>query len=120
MAGCIIHITLLLETISEEEKISKIDAIGETVRESPMTFVILVYNFILVWFVFGLSTYHCYLTCTNQTTNEQLRHQYSRGDNPYHRGGCSNFKLVFCSPMTKSLVRATEPADIPNINELGV
>ncbi|XP_020571152.1 probable protein S-acyltransferase 1 isoform X2 [Phalaenopsis equestris] len=57
--------------------------------------ILMVYCFLSVWFVGGLSVFHLYLICTNQTTYENFRYNYDNKDNPFHNGIFKNIKEVF-------------------------
>lgn len=63
---------------------------------------LIVYSFIAVWFVGGLTIFHFYLISTNQTTYENFRYQYNK-ENPYHKGRLGNFKDIFFSKIPPSL-----------------
>ncbi|XP_065049010.1 probable protein S-acyltransferase 4 [Musa acuminata AAA Group] len=67
---------------------------------SPM---LIVYTFIAVWFVGGLTVFHFYLICTNQTTNENFRWRYDKKQNPYDKGFLRNFGDVFLSEIPPSM-----------------
>ncbi|CAA2983888.1 probable S-acyltransferase 1 [Olea europaea subsp. europaea] len=69
-----------------------------------MSVVLLVYCFIAVWFVGGLSVFHFYLICTNQTTYENFRYRYDKKENPYNLGMIKNLKEIFFSKTAPSLV----------------
>ncbi|CAI9754782.1 unnamed protein product [Fraxinus pennsylvanica] len=69
-----------------------------------MSVVLLVYCFIAVWFVGGLSVFHFYLICTNQTTYENFRYRYDKKENPYNGGTIKNLKEIFFSKTAPSLV----------------
>ncbi|KAK9048787.1 hypothetical protein SSX86_032247 [Deinandra increscens subsp. villosa] len=64
---------------------------------------LIVYCFIAVWFVGGLTIFHFYLICSNQTTYENFRYRYSKKDNPYHKGIKKNLIEVFFSKIPPSL-----------------
>ncbi|KAL6337767.1 hypothetical protein AAG906_037361 [Vitis piasezkii] len=53
--------------------------------------ILIVYCFIAVWFVGGLTVFHFYLICTNQTTYENFRYRYDKNKNPYNKGILKNF-----------------------------
>ncbi|KAG6505147.1 probable protein S-acyltransferase 7 isoform X1 [Zingiber officinale] len=76
--------------------------------KTPASIVLLIYTFISVWFVGGLSVFHLYLMSTNQTTYENFRYRYDRRANPYNRGIVENFKEIFCTsiPPSKNNFRA--------------
>ncbi|XP_051148766.1 probable protein S-acyltransferase 3 [Andrographis paniculata] len=59
--------------------------------------VLIVYCFICVWFVGGLTVFHFYLTCTNQTTYENFRYNYDKKENPYNRGVLKNLMEILFS-----------------------
>ncbi|KAL6539728.1 putative protein S-acyltransferase 3 [Orobanche hederae] len=69
---------------------------------------LIVYCFIAVWFVGGLSVFHFYLMCTNQTTYENFRYRYDKKENPYNQGMLRNLKEVFFSKTPSSLVNFRE------------
>ncbi|CAL5420527.1 unnamed protein product [Camellia sinensis] len=64
---------------------------------------LIVYCFIAVWFVGGLTVFHFYLTCTNQTTYENFRYRYDKKENPYNKGTINNLREVFFSKIPPSL-----------------
>ncbi|KAF5812072.1 putative protein S-acyltransferase [Helianthus annuus] len=64
---------------------------------------LIVYCFIAVWFVGGLTIFHFYLICSNQTTYENFRYRYSKKENPYHKGVKKNLIEVFFSKIPPSL-----------------
>ncbi|KAL0404732.1 UNVERIFIED_CONTAM: putative protein S-acyltransferase 4 [Sesamum radiatum] len=86
------------------------------------TYVLIVYCFIAFWFVGGLTFFHFFLICTNQTTYENFRYRYSKKENPYNKGMIKNIKEVFLSEIPPSQnnfraiveedeVTVTEPSD---------
>lgn len=64
--------------------------------------VLIVYSFVAVWFVGGLTVFHFYLICSNQTTYENFRYRYNK-ENPYHKGTFNNLKEIFFSRIPPSL-----------------
>ncbi|EAN31652.1 DHHC palmitoyltransferase family protein [Theileria parva strain Muguga] len=58
------------------------------------TTTILVYTVLFCWFIAGLTAYHSFLACTNQTTNEQLKGVY-KIFNPWNRGIFRNIREVW-------------------------
>ncbi|CAH9127502.1 unnamed protein product [Cuscuta epithymum] len=73
-----------------------------------VSFGLIIYCFIAVWFVGGLSVLHFYLICTNQTTYENFRYRYDKKENPYNRGITSNLKEILFSRITPPLVNFRE------------
>ncbi|CAA3024548.1 probable S-acyltransferase 7 [Olea europaea subsp. europaea] len=92
-------------------------SIWKALIKTPASIVLVVYTFISVWFVGGLTAFHLYLISTNQTTYENFRYRYDRRANPYNKGVIENFKEVLCSPNppSKNKFRAKVPAesDVP-------
>ncbi|KAL0905421.1 hypothetical protein M5K25_023841 [Dendrobium thyrsiflorum] len=86
----------------------------EALMKSPVSGILLIYTFVVVWFVGGLTGFHMYLICTNQTTYENFRYRYDGKMNPYNRGCAQNFKEVFFStiPTSKNDFRAKVKEDI--------
>lgn len=66
--------------------------------------ILIVYCFVAVWFVGGLTVFHVYLICTNQTTYENFRYRYDKNENPYTKGILGNLKEVFCARIPPSMV----------------
>jgi len=64
----------------------------------PAAIALMVYAFLAIWFVGGLSGFHCYLVSTNQTTYENFRYTYKAGESPYDRGCLSNWLEALCAP----------------------
>ncbi|KAF5471994.1 hypothetical protein F2P56_008749 [Juglans regia] len=71
-------------------------------HDIPSDFLI-VYCFIAVWFVGGLTIFHFYLICTNQTTYENFRYQYDKKENPYNQGMKKNLREVLFSKIPHSV-----------------
>nr|GEZ12944.1 probable protein S-acyltransferase 4 [Tanacetum cinerariifolium] len=65
--------------------------------------ILIVYCFITIWFVGGLTVFHFYLICSNQTTYENFRYRYDKKENPYHKGISRNLVEVFLSKIPPSL-----------------
>lgn len=64
---------------------------------------LIIYCFIAVWFVGGLTAFHFYLICTNQTTYENFRYQYDKKGNPYNKGSLRNIGETLCSSIPASM-----------------
>ncbi|KAG6485591.1 probable protein S-acyltransferase 6 [Zingiber officinale] len=75
----------------------------EAVLQSPVSGILIIYTFIGAWFVGGLSTFHLYLVCTNQTTYENFRYRYDGKKNPYNHGCIHNVKEILFSGIPKSM-----------------
>uniref|UniRef100_A0A0D9UZP4 S-acyltransferase n=1 Tax=Leersia perrieri TaxID=77586 RepID=A0A0D9UZP4_9ORYZ len=69
----------------------------------PLSVVLIVYTFVSVWFVGGLTVFHLYLVSTNQTTYENFRYRYDKKENPYNRGAMVNISEVFCTRIPSSM-----------------
>ncbi|CAI9113141.1 OLC1v1013687C1 [Oldenlandia corymbosa var. corymbosa] len=82
--------------------------IWKAMSKTPASIVLIVYTFVSVWFVGGLSVFHLYLIGTNQSTYENFRYRYDQRSNPYNRGVVENFMEVFCTrvPPSKNKFRA--------------
>ncbi|OEL24660.1 putative protein S-acyltransferase 7 [Dichanthelium oligosanthes] len=88
-------------------------SIWKAMLKTPASIVLVIYCFICVWFVGGLSVFHFYLMSTNQTTYENFRYRYDRRANPYNRGIVNNFMEIFCTavPPSKNNFRARVPVE---------
>ncbi|KAG0504795.1 hypothetical protein M758_N017800 [Ceratodon purpureus] len=89
--------------------------VWRALSRSPAAIVLMVYTFICVWFVGGLTVFHLYLIGTNQTTYENFRYRYDNKVNPYNQGCTSNFEEIFCSkiPASKNRFRSRVAETIP-------
>lgn len=76
--------------------------IWRAMTSTPASIVLIIYTFIAVWFVGGLTVFHLYLISTNQTTYENFRYRYDRRANPYNKGVVDNFKEIFCTSISPS------------------
>ncbi|KAH0469069.1 hypothetical protein IEQ34_002301 [Dendrobium chrysotoxum] len=79
------------------------NSLWESMKGEVLSLVLIVYTFISVWFVGGLTVFHIYLISTNQTTYENFRYQYDKKENPYNKGMLKNFGAVYCSKIPPSL-----------------
>ncbi|KAH9623817.1 hypothetical protein KSS87_019649 [Heliosperma pusillum] len=100
-----------IKKIMDAEDIS----IWKAMIKTPASIVLIIYTFIAVWFVGGLTAFHLYLISSNQTTYENFRYRYDRRANPYNKGVVENFKEVFCTsiPPSKNNFRAMVPNEPP-------
>nr|TKS09775.1 hypothetical protein D5086_0000088760 [Populus alba] len=64
---------------------------------------LMVYCFITTWFVGGLTAFHSYLICTNQTKYENFRYRYDKKENPYNRGVIRNIREIFFPKILPSM-----------------
>lgn len=80
---------------------------------SPVSGVLILYTFICSWFVGGLTAFHIYLICTNQTTYENFRYRYDKKMNPHNLGCFRNVLEVFFSkiPISKNNFRGDAKLD---------
>nr|XP_043622713.1 probable protein S-acyltransferase 3 [Erigeron canadensis] len=74
-------------------------SILDSVSKDVISVMLVVYCFISVWFVGGLSVFHFYLIATNQTTYENFRYRYEKKKNPFNEGFIKNLKDVFCTKL---------------------
>ncbi|KAG8648403.1 probable protein S-acyltransferase 6 isoform X2 [Manihot esculenta] len=70
--------------------------------KSPFSGILILYTFVCAWFVGGLTAFHLYLICTNQTTYENFRYRYDGKTNPYNLGFLRNIIEVFLTKIPKS------------------
>ncbi|KAL6494965.1 putative protein S-acyltransferase 7 [Orobanche gracilis] len=77
-------------------------SLWRAIAKTPASIVLIIYTFLALWFVGGLSVFHLYLISTNQSTYENFRYQYSRRENPHNKGIVPNFMEIFCSSIPAS------------------
>ncbi|KAJ0977960.1 hypothetical protein J5N97_013434 [Dioscorea zingiberensis] len=78
-------------------------SLGKSMTGEIISLVLIIYTFIAVWFVGGLTVFHVYLISTNQTTYENFRYRYDKKENPYNKGLFGNFRDVFFSKIPLSM-----------------
>ncbi|XP_052183137.1 probable protein S-acyltransferase 7 isoform X2 [Diospyros lotus] len=93
-----------IKKITESEKTS----VWKAMTKSPASLVLIIYTFIAVWFVGGLTIFHLYLMSSNQSTYENFRYRYDGRSNPYNRGTIRNLQEILCTsiPPSKNKFRA--------------
>ncbi|KAF7834064.1 putative protein S-acyltransferase 5 [Senna tora] len=97
--------------IMDSEEIS----IWKAMLKTPASFALIIYSFICVWFVGGLTAFHTYLISTNQSTYENFRYRYDREQvNPYNKGILKNFKEIFCTSIPPSKNKFRSKVKVPN------
>ncbi|KAK4757352.1 hypothetical protein SAY87_018653 [Trapa incisa] len=69
-----------------------------------LSVALIFYCFIAVWFVGGLTVFHFYLICTNQTTYENFRYRYDKKENPFSRGMFHNIEELFFAKIPPPMV----------------
>ncbi|KAG5552744.1 hypothetical protein RHGRI_010743 [Rhododendron griersonianum] len=88
-------------------------SVMEALSEDILSDFLIMYCFIAVWFVGGLTVFHLYLTCKNQvtffslkdvTTYENFRYRYDKKENPYNKGILDNLRETFFSKIPPSLI----------------
>lgn len=89
---------VLIVKIRNAEQIT----IWKAMAKTPASIALVIYTFIAVWFVGGLSVFHLYLMSTNQTTYENFRYRYDQRANPYNRGVIENIKEIFFTAIPPS------------------
>ncbi|KAL9558564.1 hypothetical protein MBANPS3_000854 [Mucor bainieri] len=97
---------------------------GEVFSQAPVSFVLSIYCFVLLWLVGGLTLYHCSLVLRGVSTHEQIRADIIRAKypelraNPYSKNSpLKNMIQVLCQPQPKSYLRRRKMAD-PVIEKL--
>ncbi|KAL2895730.1 putative protein S-acyltransferase 3 [Bienertia sinuspersici] len=82
--------------------------IAQSMSNDIVSVILVVYCFIAVWFVGGLTLFHFYLMSTNQTTYENFRYRYDKDKNPYNFGLLYNLKQLFFTKIPPSAINFRE------------
>ncbi|XP_008786791.1 probable protein S-acyltransferase 4 isoform X1 [Phoenix dactylifera] len=85
------------------EKKNYHNSIWKSMTGEVLSLVLIIYTFIAVWFVGGLTVFHLYLISTNQTTYENFRYRFDKKENPCNKGVLGNFKELFFSNIPPSI-----------------
>lgn len=88
--------------------LSKGGKLWRAMSQDVLSVILVVYCFIAVWFVGGLTVFHLYLICTNQTTYENFRYRYDKNKNPHNMGILRNLLEIFCSRIPPSGINFRE------------
>ncbi|AEC09910.1 putative protein S-acyltransferase 2 [Arabidopsis thaliana] len=87
---------------------------------NDLVFVVLIlYCFVVVWFVGGLTVFHLYLICTNQTTYENFRYRYDKKENPYGKGLFKNLYELFFARIPPPMINFRDWAPEEPDEEVG-
>ncbi|GAB2295636.1 hypothetical protein Dimus_029791 [Dionaea muscipula] len=95
--------------------LSKGGKIWHAMSQDVLSVILVVYCFIAVWFVGGLTMFHMYLMCTNQTTYENFRYRYDKNKNPHNLGILRNLVQIFCSKIPPSMINLREMVLVEDI-----
>ncbi|PKA61857.1 putative S-acyltransferase [Apostasia shenzhenica] len=99
---CIYVLTFSWLNVLEEKK-NYGDSLWNALKGEVLSLVLIVYTFIAVWFVGGLTVFHIYLISINQTTYENFRYRYDKKENPYNKGILGNIGDIYCTKIPPSL-----------------
>jgi len=77
-------------------------AFFEAIKQSPVSFLMCIFIFFMIWSPAALSAFHCYIACQNLTTNDTIKRK--REKNPYSHGPLTNFIGNFCAPFYVSYI----------------
>jgi len=95
-----------LYLLSLESNTKSESVIFDVVMQSPVSAILILYSFILVWSVGGLGCFHTYLVCTGQSTHEE----FTARRNPYYFGAIKNWETVCCPASLPSYVSKNQTA----------
>ncbi|CAD5163563.1 protein S-acyltransferase 8 isoform X1 [Musa acuminata AAA Group] len=95
--------------------------VWKAMKHSPASVVLMIYCFVSLWFVGGLTGFHLYLIGTNQTTYENFRYRADNRVSAFDRGCLSNFIEVLCTEIkpSRSKFRAYVQDEIPRPPPVG-
>lgn len=100
---CIFIFTLSFVSIFHERKNYQ-HSFMKLILGEIISVILMLYTFLSVWFVGGLTVFHLYLLYTNQTTYENFRYHFDKTNNPFNIGVLRNIKEVFFSRIAPSMI----------------
>jgi len=68
----------------------------KAMKSQWITLILVIFIFLAMWFIIGLTAFHLFLVCRNKTTSEQLRKQHPFGS-PYNLGIIRNIVMMCCT-----------------------
>lgn len=87
----------------------------DAISDAPTAFINALFTFFISWSVAGLSCFHCYLSCSSHTTNEEIKGSFKRRRNPYGRSRIYNFYAAICDPEPQeSMIRFPNSRSVPD------
>ncbi|KAJ4772483.1 DHHC-type zinc finger family protein [Rhynchospora pubera] len=75
----------------------------KAMKQSPASTALIIYCFVSLWFIGGLTTFHLYLISTNQTSYEHYKRKHNKplswepNINIFNKGCLINFKELLCT-----------------------
>mmetsp|Transcript_10107 Transcript_10107/g.22739 ORF Transcript_10107/g.22739 Transcript_10107/m.22739 type:complete len:357 (-) Transcript_10107:76-1146(-) len=96
LATSLLQLGVVTTEFKDDEALGGGEAFAKAMEQEPITTAIAAYCVAIVWFTVGLSLYHSYLVCMNQTTYEQIKGVYTSGSNPFNRGIVGNISDILC------------------------
>ncbi|GMH18646.1 hypothetical protein Nepgr_020487 [Nepenthes gracilis] len=96
--------------------LSKGSNIWRAMSQDVLSVILVAYCFLTVWFVGGLTLFHVYLMCTNQTTYENFRYRHDKNRNPHNVGVLNNIIQILCSKIPPSAINFRELVPVDDIS----
>jgi len=97
--GCCL-VTLIVLSFESDPNSKSI--VFDAMMKSPVSAILLLYTFVVVWSVGGLGCFHTYLVCTGKSTHEE----FTARKNPFFHGTINNCLITCCPASTPSYVRS--------------
>eukprot|EP00163_Fabomonas_tropica_P009431 TRINITY_DN1922_c0_g2_i2.p2 TRINITY_DN1922_c0_g2~~TRINITY_DN1922_c0_g2_i2.p2 ORF type:complete len:187 (+),score=39.36 TRINITY_DN1922_c0_g2_i2:888-1448(+) len=110
----IVDLVLIAQGINDASGFS---AFLQAVKKQPVALIIVLMTFFFVWSLLGLWGFHCYLTGTNQTTNEEIKRSFTNETNPWTRGCCSNLTSTVCGPKQPKQVQFRQLVSVEDVEQ---
>jgi palmitoyltransferase ZDHHC9/14/18 len=111
---------------AERDSLAGQNRFVETLQHCVVSYLLVLFTFACFWLLAGLCSFHVYLTCIGQTTNEHLKGMFPE-TSPHSRGFFRNFINLFCQSssssrldLSRQVVRGEDLAKQPVYNVQGV